>query len=198
MKFNLSLFNVISSKTKVKIIRFLLDHEAFMSEREIASVLNVSHMSVNRTMRELADTNLVNFIKIGKAHLWRVNRKSYAYKVLSEIIKGISSITEPLEDLKKTIMRNLPRTSIKKMILFGSIIKGTESASSDIDIFILVRDIKSKEKLEPSIEKLSDICFEKYGNNLAPYVLTENEMKQKKNLKIISEINKGIQIFPKN
>jgi len=198
MKFHISLFNVISSKTKVKIIRFLIDHEAFMSEREIASVLNVSHMSVNRTMRELADTNFVHFVKIGKAHLWRVNRKSYAYKVLSEIIKGISSIKEPLEDLKKTIMRNLPRTSIKKMILFGSITKGTESASSDIDIFILVKDIKSKEKLEPSIEKLSNICFEKYGNNLAPYVLTENEMKKKKNLKIISEINEGIQIFPEN
>jgi len=198
MKFHISLFNVISSKTKVKIIRFLIDHEAFMSEREIASVLNVSHMSVNRTMRELADTNFVHFVKIGKAHLWRVNRKSYAYKVLSEIIKGISSIKEPLEDLKKTIMRNLPRTSIKKMILFGSITKGTESASSDIDIFILVKDIKSKEKLEPSIEKLSNICFEKYRNNLAPYVLTENEMKKKKNLKIISEINEGIQIFPEN
>ena len=76
--------------------------------------------------------------------------------------------------------------------------KGTDSPSSDIDIFILVKDIMDKEKLEPSIEKLSDICFEKYGNNLAPYVLTEREMKQKKNLKIISEINRGIQIFPQN
>ena len=198
MKFNISLFNVISSKTKVKIIKFLIDHEAFMSEREIASVLNVSHMSINRTMRELADINLVHFVNIGKAHLWRVNRKSYAYKVLSEIIKGISNIKEPLEDLKKTILRNLPKTSIKKIILFGSITKGTDSPSSDIDIFILVKDIMDKEKLEPSIEKLSDICFEKYGNNLAPYVLTEREMKQKKNLKIISEINRGIQIFPQN
>lgn len=198
MKFHISFFNFINSKTKVKIIRFLIDHEAFMSEREIASVLNVSHMSVNRTMRELADINLVNFVKIGKAHLWRVNRKSYAYKVLSEIIKGISSIKEPLEDLKNTILRNLPRTLIKKIILFGSITKGTESASSDIDIYILVKDIKKKEKLEISIEKLSNICFEKYGNNLAPYVLAENEMKQKKNLKIISEINRGIQIFPQN
>ena len=176
----------------------MIDHEAFMSEREIASVLNVSHMSINRTMRELADINLVHFVNIGKAHLWRVNRKSYAYKVLSEIIKGISNIKEPLEDLKKTILRNLPKTSIKKIILFGSITKGTDSPSSDIDIFILVKDIMDKEKLEPSIEKLSDICFEKYGNNLAPYVLTEREMKQKKNLKIISEINRGIQIFPQN
>lgn len=168
-----------------------------MSEREIASILNVSHMSVNRTMRELADMNFVDFVTIGKAHSWKVNRKSYAFKVLSEVIKGISTIKEPLEDLIKTILRNLPKTLIKKVVLFGSITKGTERATSDIDIFILLKNKHNKEKLEPSIEKLSNLCFEKYGNNLAPYVLTENEMKKKKNLKIISEINKGIKIFPK-
>ena len=51
-------------------------------------------------------------------------------------------------------------------------------------------------KIETSIEKLSNICFDVYGNRLAPYILTEQEIKQKKDLKILSEINKGIQIFP--
>jgi Mn-dependent DtxR family transcriptional regulator len=40
-----------------------------MSEREIASILKVSHMSINRTMKELAELNFVNFITIGKDHL---------------------------------------------------------------------------------------------------------------------------------
>lgn len=66
MKFKVSLLDVLSSKTKVKIIKFLLKHEASMSEREIASILKVSHMSINRTMRELADVNFVNFVNIGK------------------------------------------------------------------------------------------------------------------------------------
>jgi len=43
---------------------------------------------------------------------------------------------------------------------------------------------------------LSNICFENYGNILSPYLLTENELKRKKNLEIISEVDKGIQIFP--
>jgi len=196
MKFHISLLDVLNSKTKVKIIKFLLTHEASMSEREIASILKISHMSVNRTMRELADMNFVDFVTIGKAHLWKVNSKSYAFKVLSVLIKGVSIIKEPLEDLKNTLLRNLPKTLIRRAVLFGSVAKGLENTNSDIDIFILVKNKRSKEVLEFSIEKLSNICFEVYGNRLAPYILTEQEMKQKKNLRIISEIDKGIQIFP--
>lgn len=187
---------MLNSKTKVKIIKFLLTHEASMSEREVASILKISHMSVNRTMRELADMNFVDFVTIGKAHLWKVNSKSYAFKVLSVLIKGVSFIKEPLEDLKNTLLRNLPKTLIRRAVLFGSVAKGLENTNSDIDVFILVKNKRSKEALEFSIEKLSNICFEVYGNRLAPYILTEQEMKQKKNLRIISEVDKGIQIFP--
>ena len=195
MKFRISLLDVLNSKTKIKIIKFLLTHEASMSEREIASILKVSHMSVNRTMRELAELNFVNFVTIGKAHLWRVNHKSYAFRALSELIKGVSGIQEPIEELKKILLKKLPKTLIKRIVLFGSIAKGSERTNSDIDIFILARDKQSKEKLESSIEKLSNICFEMYGNRLAPYILTDQEFKQKKNLKVISEIAKGIEIY---
>ncbi len=167
-----------------------------MSEREIASVLKVSHMSVNRTMRKLADINLVNFVTIGNAHLWSVNRKSYAFKVLSKLIKGVSGIEEPLKELKKTILKNLPEALITKMVLFGSVAKGEEKANSDIDLFILVKDIQGKKEIELSIDRLSNICLEQYGNRLAPYILTEHEMRQKKDLRIVSEVNQGIQLFP--
>ncbi|MBU2541825.1 MAG: nucleotidyltransferase domain-containing protein [Candidatus Omnitrophica bacterium] len=197
MKFHIPLLDVLNSRTKVKIMKFLLTHEASMSEREIASILKVSHMSINRTMRELADFNFVNFINVGKAHLWKINRKSYAFKILSELIQGVSIIKEPLGQLKITLLRNLPKTLVKKVVLFGSVAKGLEKPNSDIDLFILVKDKQTKIKLEPAIEKLSNLCFEIFGNRLFPYILTDQELKQKEKLKLISEIEKGIQLFPK-
>jgi len=197
MKFHITMLDILGSKTKVKIIGFLLNHKASMSEREIASVLKISHMSINRTMKELSDINFVDFITVGKAHLWKVNTKSYAYKMLSNLIGGASLVKSPLGNLKNTIIENLPKNLIKKIILFGSVAKGLEKTDSDIDIFILVKDKETKDNLEPAIDKLSGICFELYGNRLAPYILTEKETKQKKKLKVISEIENGIQIFPK-
>ena len=196
MEFHISLLDVLNSKLRVKIIKFILTHKAQMSEREIASILKVSHMSINRTMQELSQLNLVHFITVGKAHLWSVNRQSYAYQVLFRLIEGISEIKEPLENLKLTILKNLSEALVKKIVLFGSIAKGTERPDSDIDIFILVKNKQYKQKLEIYLEKLSNICLEVYGNRLAPYILTAKELEQKKNLKIISEINEGLQIFP--
>ena len=60
-----------------------------------------------------------------------------------------------------------------------------------------VENRKIKDKLEPSMKKLTNLCLDKYGNLLAPYILTEYEMEQKKQLRLISEIEKGLQIFPK-
>ena len=197
MRFHASLLDFLNSKTKVKIVKFLLTHEAAMSEREIASILKVSHMSVNRAMRELAQLNFGNFVTVGKSHLWKANRKSYAFKSLSSLIKNVTVIKDPLEDLKETLFKYLPERLIKKAALFGSVPKGLEKPDSDIDLFILVRNAGDKKKIEPYIEKLSDECFASYGNRLAPYVLTEQEMRQKKNLKIISEIHSSIRLLPK-
>jgi len=196
MRFHASLLDVLKSKTKLKITQFLLSHQAEMSEREIASILGVSHMSVNRTMRELADLNFVSFVAVGKAHLWRTNRKSYAYQFFSRLIGGLSDAKDPLESLRKTILSNLPKRLVKKVVLFGSVAEGTEEVNSDIDLFILVKDKQSKQELESSIDKLSSLCFEKYGNRLAPYVLTEREVNRKKHLGIIAAVQKAVQIYP--
>ena len=197
MKFHISLLDVLNSKIKVKIIKFLLTHEASMSEREIASVLKVSHMSINRTMRELADLNFVDFVAVGKAHLWKVNRKSYSFKILSILIEGVSDIKKPIENLKNMLMNKIPKALARRVVLYGSIAKAMEKVDSDIDVFILVKNNQDKEKIEAAIEKISNLCLEVYGNRLAPYILTEQELKQREGLKIISEIDKGIQIFPK-
>lgn len=195
MKFNASLLDILNSAVKLKIVKFLITHEASMSEREIASILKVSHMSINRTMRELSEANFVDFTTIGKAHLWKVNRKSYAFKVLSGFIEGFTRIKDPLDDLKEMILTNMPKNLAKKVILFGSVAQGEEKTGSDIDVFFLVKDIEGKRKLAPALEKLSNACLEIYGNRLSPYILTEREAKKNNRQKLLFEIGKGIEIF---
>ena len=196
MRFNVSFFNLIDSPTKLNIVRFLINHTASMSEREIASILSVSHMSVNRTMRELAEANFVYNTVVGRTHIWKVNRKSYGYGTLSKIVKTMDTTLEPIEDLKKTLLQYLPVEMTKKIILFGSVSKSSEESNSDIDLFILAKLKKHKDAIEPYIEKLALKCLDRYGNVLSPYILTENDMKQKKTLNLMREIQSGIQLYP--
>lgn len=196
MKFHLLPSDLLKSETKLKIIKFLLTHEAAMSEREIASILNISHMSVNRAMQELSELNLVHYGVVGKAHLWKVNRNSYAYTMFHKLIKNFELSVDPLAELKKIILRKLPLKSVERMVIFGSISKNTEDSHSDIDVFILTKNAESRKKIEEAIEKLSNECLEIFGNRLSPYILTEKQYKQKQGLDVITEINKGIQIYP--
>ncbi len=196
MKFKLSLSHLIKSEVKLKIIKFLLTHEAAMSEREIASILKISHMGINRTMRELAELNLVHYTVVGKAHLWKVNRNSFAYKMFDQLIQNAESLIDPLIELKQIILKNLPMKFVERVVIFGSISSNSEKPNSDIDVFILVKTSQHLVKVENSMDKLSNQCLEIFGNRFSPYILTKQQLNQKKNLKIISAVNKGIQIYP--
>ncbi len=196
MVFHKSLLTILNSKTKQKIVGFLLKHEALMSEREIAAVSGVSHMSINRIMGELAEINFVHFVRAGRAHLWRINRSSYAFQILSGLFNTLSQKTAPFEDLKRTILDKLPLLSVENLILFGSVARGTEGFDSDIDLYIQVKDESKKQEIEHAIEGLVLFCLERYGNPLSPYILTEKEWKERNNLKLAEKIKKGIKIYP--
>jgi predicted nucleotidyltransferase len=196
MVFHKPILDVLNSKTKQKIVLFLLKHEALMSEREIAAVSGVSHMSINRIMRELAQMNFVHILRTGRSHLWRVNRDSYVFQALSESTGHLGNRLAPFEELKKTILSNLPLRQIEKIALFGSIARGAEQFNSDIDLYVQVKNSRAKQKVKQTIEKLGLLCLEKYGNVLSPYILSDSELKQKANLKLISNINQGITLHP--
>jgi len=198
MRLHVSPLEIINSATKINIIKHLMLHESAMSEREIASILKISHMSVNRALKELALYNLVSYSVAGKTHLWKLNRKSYAYAIADKFVRNTELLESPLENLKKTILNTLPLKFIENIILFGSVAKGMEEPNSDIDLFILVKNEKNKKKIQNAVGELSNKCLDEYGNRLEAYILDENEFKQKKDLSLLNEVRKGILIFPKN
>lgn len=195
MKFELSLEEIIGSKAKIKILRYLFGHEASMSENELAKIIKISPMTINRLMKQLRELNLVSMGRVGNSNVWSLNKESYAYMLLCNIIKEISLARTPFEHLKTTLLANIPKELVKKVILYGSVAKGKSNASSDIDLFILVKSQKEANELSNYIDKLSSLCFLLYGNRLAPYILTEIQLQEKKKLPLLNEIKKGIQII---
>lgn len=196
MVFHKPILDILNSKTKQKIIGFLLKHEALMSEREISAVLGVSHMSINRIMRELAAMNFVHILRVGRSNLWRVNRKSYVFHILMSKYLTLLDPNAPSADLKNTILGNLPLSVVVKVSLFGSVGSRTEKFNSDIDLFIQVKNKDDKRQVELATEKLATLCLEKFGNVLSPYILTREELKARSGLKLISNIQQGIILYP--
>lgn len=195
MQFELSLDKIIGSKAKIKLLKYLFGHQASMSENELAKVIKVSPMTVNRLMKELRELNLVSAARVGNANVWSVNKESYVYTTLSKVINEISGVPAPLEHLKATLSKNIPKDLVRKVILYGSVAQGRSKANSDIDLYILLKSQKEAEELTTYIDKLSSLCLSLYGNRLAPYILTESQLEEKKKLPLLKEIEKGIRII---
>ena len=197
MKFyGINWIKFIDSPVKLKVVKFLAQNKADLSEREIASIVKVSHMSVNRILRALAKVNFTYSAVVGTAHVWRVNRSSYAFKILSTLMEQETQTRDPLESLKGLILEKLPKEIIVKVVLFGSIAHKSEHENSDIDLFVMAKSENGKPQLEQWLNAITTKCLELYGNRFAPYVLSQWEFEKKQDLGVIKEIEKGIVIYP--
>ncbi len=186
---------MLGSKAKLRVLLYILSEDVPASERETAKILGISHTAVNKIMKEFYDTNLVIPIRIGNVNAWKLNKNSYAFAAVSDIV--FLSKNPPLKKLKDDIQGwLLSYPGVKKAVIYGSLSEGRELPESDIDLFVLLNE---EEGLKKNIIKvLSDkiqYCVEFYGNKLSPYVLTIKEATNRKKQRLIKNIENGIKVI---
>lgn len=187
--------NLLGSKVKIKIIRRLLSDEAITSERELAKLIGVSHVAVNKTLKELHDANLISPMRIGTATVWQLNKKSYAYAFLTQFIYKIQS--NPLEELKEDIKSHFGNSNAVKIMVYGSVAEGRELPNSDIDIFILVENEQNRKQLNDHSSYTQQHYISKYGSKLSLNIFTSKDLVHQKNKKFLENVLKGIVVLEK-
>lgn len=192
--------SLIGSRIKARLLMHMLSGDSIHSERELSGRLGVSHMSVNRTMKEFHALNLVSPFRVGTSLSWKLNKQSYAYESLCDMRKMAANT--PLEDLKKNVVEMFrskipPKVADEmKIIIFGSVAERREEAGSDIDLLVVTKNDDQKIMLSKLVEPLSQLCIVRYGNMLSSYIITEKESKLQPNSNILSDAeSKGIVIL---
>ena len=187
MIFSNFLERALGSGAKIKIIKYFLAEGMPASENEIAKLLKISPMTVNRTLKDLGDVNLLSRSRIGKAALWKLNKNSWSF----EALKNIKNLKiDPLKSLISTINMSGFK-EVKEAYLFGSVAECSELPSSDIDV-LLVMEKGASSKLKNQIDHLKDICASNFGNRLSVYIIQKKEIKHRLNL--YSNAKRGIRL----
>jgi predicted nucleotidyltransferase len=101
----------------------------------------------------------------------------------------------PLEHLKAALKTGLKNKNVLKAVIFGSVAGKNEESSSDIDLFVLVKNAGNRELIQKKLDELNLICLEFYGNSLSPYVLTEKEYNAKSGTELVKNIDGGIEVI---
>ena len=187
--------NLLGSKIKIKLLKYILSEEAITSEREIARLIGVSAGAVNKTLKEFHDLNLISPMRIGNVIAWQLNEKSYAYNYLQGFFSKLKHRETPISAIQTDIKTLAHRPEIKKAILFGSVAESREIPESDIDVFILVETEKNRKDVLFSMGNLNNSCIQKYGNELNVHIFTLKDMKNPKNKKFLENVMNGIRVI---
>ena len=171
---------LFTSTTRVSILEeFLLNPGREYHIRELARILEVTPIYVQKELRNLESLGLLESRKKG-------NMVIYKLQVKSSIVEDLKRIFLKTESIGQAIMQDLDARKIKFAFIFGSFAKGVETATSDLDILI-IGDVNEDDVLR-SISKTE----RRIGRQINFILWTEREFVEKveKKIPLIKEISK--------
>jgi len=142
----------------------LLRPDDSLHVREISRLTGVPAGSLHRELRALTDAGLLLRESVGNQVHYRANRACPIYPELAEIFRK----TAGLADLLREALAPLAGR-IATAFVFGSMAQGTETATSDVDVFV-VGEVPFAEvvaSLAPLRERL--------GREVNPVVMTPED-----------------------
>jgi len=177
---NNKLDSILDSKSKVKIIRLFTSRtKDFMaSGREVARFVKLSPPTAHRALKELLDEHIVERHIIGNQHIYKLN---YIHRTVKEILSPAFGKERMLKDdiaryLVTALKRHKLLTPIESLILYGSSARDITRSESDCDIAVIVRNEKSRDKIEQCfLDEISPRFFSYFGIHLDPYIKTSAE-----------------------
>lgn len=192
MKISDSLNKILDNEAKIKILRFLVKTSGQWNGRQIAREIGAAPATTHKALKSLSKEGVLTLRNVGKTHLYNLNEKTY---LVSDLLRPLFVKEDKvLNSIIETIRRKINISSVKEDItsvsLFGSVSLAKERPSSDIDLAVIIRNAKSRQKTEGLFEEIDKEISSKFGNTVSPYINTETEFraKHKKKLAVIKKI----------
>lgn len=194
--------DILNAKSKIKIIRLFISRgsEFLASGSDVAKLVGLTPPAVHASLKELYGQDILRRDIVGKQHIYRLNTSG---RVVNEILmpafKKEHSIKEAINDfLIKKIKEYSIDSSIKSLILYGSLAQGKSHHTSDCDIAVVVKDDRSKKKVEDIfVENISTEFSKYFGISLDAYIKTYNEFlgRMKKRLSPVHALMKSYMLI---
>lgn len=176
MRYHHFLEDILGQRSKVQVLRFLVNSSGEWGGREIARNVGLSHPIVHRSLRELAAHGLVVSRMSGGAVLYRSNPDHWI--VLALLRPLFSRERDALQALGAFLLRRLTTPDIS-LILFGSVARRDERPDSDIDLLMVLPHDRRKQEVESTVLAMAAEVSRVFGNRLAPAILTRAEFRDR-------------------
>lgn len=164
-----ALSNILFSGSRRSILALLYGHadEQFYL-REITRRAGTGIGATQRELRQLTDAELIQSVRRGHQLYYQANRKNPIFSELKSILAKTSGIRDILREALSAL-----KDRIKLAFVYGSIARGEEKASSDVDLMV-VGEISFSDVVS-SLAKIET----KLGREVNPTVYGPREFREK-------------------
>lgn len=187
---------IFGSKVKIKILRFFFDFPLVKRNvREIAKECKVGFGVAANALKDLKNAGIVAEEKVGKEINYSLNINSKFYEPIKKLFEIEKEELGNLPLFYKNLISDIV-TSTKRLadacFLFGSLVTGTFTSKSDVDLFF----VSSKD------ESIREACLKiekRYGARLQIIVISKSEIEKFKKSSLYKTIKKeSLLLFDNN
>lgn len=128
-----SLSNVLFTKTQQKVLALLFgkpDETFYMNE--IVRLAGIGKGTIKRELEKMLAAGLVTLTRIGNQNHYQANKLCPIYPDLLNIVRKTFGVAGVMQEALKPLL-----TQIDLVFVYGSVSKGLDTASSDIDLMVV-------------------------------------------------------------
>jgi len=164
----------------------LLQPERSFYVREIARLADIHAGSAHRELKRLAESGILLREPAANQVLYRANRDCPVYPELAGIFVKTAGLADVLREALSPLSED-----IDVALVFGSIARGTQTASSDVDLFVVGQASFA------DVVNATAGCHERLGREVNPVVMTPSDVARKYRQKdrFVTRILKEPKIF---
>jgi predicted nucleotidyltransferase len=175
---------ILGNRFTIKVLKTLLRYRGkVFTIRELARVTHVSHPEVSKVVKELEAAGVVRLKPIGRAYQIILNDESYILKSMIEPV--FRAERETVNHLISTIRPFFQNRKIVSAAIFGSVARGEEKQTSDVDLLVVSKD---KDIANECIAKANTATLSTFATALSPLIMDKQELARRRNEKLVKSI----------
>jgi predicted nucleotidyltransferase len=165
-----SLADALFSTTQQRVLGLLFGQpERSFYATELITLTGAGSGAVQRELARLEQSGLVTVHRLGTQKHYRANPESPLFAELCGIVRKTVGLAEPLREVLKPFERQ-----IAAAFVYGSVAKGADTASSDIDLMVL-SDTLTYAEVYAAVEPVSA----NVGRTVNPTVYSRRELSRR-------------------
>lgn len=159
------------SSTQLRVLGLLFGQpERSFYASEIIERVGAGSGAVQRQLRRLSESGLVRVFRLGRQTHYQADESSPIFDELCSMMRKTVGLVEPLREALEPL-----RQELDLALVFGSVAKGRDTASSDIDL-LLVSDTLTLEALYAGLAPAEEAL----GRTIEPTLYTAAEFERRR------------------